>query len=253
MLGCQRRHEFSDSNAWIALIAKYLAVTTSDNLEWHDQIDRVTNKANNTPFTLFPGTWSIVHGGNVRLPIFLSLVAALGIMHPYGTPDYSRTRTQWRSTNVEYTWYLKELGKTVQWAQHNFWWSWGGFPLKPSITIKAWASCIKSHMVLSPCHPFNFWNLWLYMLIPTSITRVHSTPGVYLLSSLIIYPSSQLWGIWSDLWIISNYYFLNSSLKSFLTHQLSNPTIKENAWKSNIFVTSLGWRKHSVNLAINQV
>ena len=168
--------------------AKYLGVTITDKVEWYDQINRVTKKAN-TSSTLFPGTWSTVLTQHMRSHTVSSPTAVLSIIRLYGTPDCRRTRTLWRrSTNMQYTFFSSEFGETVQWAP-NLWRIWRGCPLKPGVTINACASCIRSLMVLSPCHPLNLLNpivpledistnIRHYVLVINSI-RAHSIPGAY--------------------------------------------------------------------------
>ena len=142
------------------------------------------------PFTSSPGTWSTVLVRRMRLPTVPSPAAAWSIAPLYGIPGFRRIRTlSRRSTNVEHAWSSTKPGETARWAPHDFWRSWSGCPLKPGVTTKACASCTRSHMVLSPCHPLNSsnditpetisLNIRLLVLIPTSI-RTLFIPRVYL-------------------------------------------------------------------------
>ena len=176
--------------------AKYLGVTISDNLEWHDQVSKVAKKANISLHFISRnlkhsprkarGTVLVRH---VRPPTVPSPTAAWNIVHQYGIAGYRRTRTpSRRSTDMEHAWSSTKPGATARWAPHNFWRS--CCPLKPGITTNTCASCIRSNTVLLPCHPLNSWNhdatpedirtnTRLLVLLPTS-TRILFIPRVYL-------------------------------------------------------------------------
>ena len=85
------------------------------------------------PWTLSPETWSIVHGGHVRLPIVPSPDTALHTVRSCETHE-----GQGHTWECQTAWSITEIGEAVRWALHNFWRSWFGCLLKPDVTISAW-------------------------------------------------------------------------------------------------------------------
>ena len=180
-------YDFCGCVLQVVSTAKYLGVTISGNMEWHDQVSKVAKKANTSLHFI---SRNLKHCPRKAHETAYGTITAWSTAPLYGIPGSRRTRTpSRRSTDVEHAWFSTKPGDTARWAPHNLWRSWSGCPLKPGVTTNACASCTRSHMVSSPCHQLNSsnhdvtpedisLNTRLLVLIVTSI-RTFFIHGVY--------------------------------------------------------------------------
>ena len=135
--------------------AKYLGVIISDNLEWHDQVSKVAKKANTSLHFISRNLKHCPRKARETAYCTIthsSLEYCSSIWNPRLQQDKDTVeKVNRRGTRMVFNKTCRyssvspaQLLKELKWL-----------PLEPGVTTNACASCIRSHMVLSQCHPLN--------------------------------------------------------------------------------------------------